>query len=379
MTAFASLPDFLRAPATAKVLDALPGSRAVGGAVRDALAGLPVADVDVAAPFPPEEIMARLLAAGCKVFETGLAHGTVTAVWDHQPIEVTALRRDVLTDFTMNAMSLGADGVLHDYFGGRDDLARGRVRFVGDPATRLAEDYLRLLRFFRFQARYGKGAPDAAALHAIHEAIPGLARLSVERIWMEIKRILMVAEPAPTLALMAELGVLPAILPEIAAPDINCLARLVALGAPAEPLLRLAALGGAAPGLAARLKLSSAEARALRFLQEAAIPNAEIDAAGFRRWRARHDAVALDIQEAALWLADAQGGAVPLRAALRAALHAEAAPVFPLQGRDLLVEGAAPGPALGALLAKLEDFWIAGGCVADHAACLAEARRLMAP
>jgi poly(A) polymerase/tRNA nucleotidyltransferase (CCA-adding enzyme) len=399
MTAFASLPDFLRAPATAKVLDALPGSRAVGGAVRDALAGLPVADVDVAAPFPPEEIMARLLAAGCKVFETGLAHGTVTAVWDHQPIEVTALRRDVLTDgrhaevawttdwredaarrdFTMNAMSLGADGVLHDYFGGRDDLARGRVRFVGDPATRLAEDYLRLLRFFRFQARYGKGAPDAAALHAIHEAIPGLARLSVERIWMEIKRILMVAEPAPTLALMAELGVLPAILPEIAAPDIDCLARLVALGAPAEPLLRLAALGGAAPGLAARLKLSSAEARALRFLQEAAIPNAEIDAAGFRRWRARHDAVALDIQEAALWLADAKGGAVPLRAALRATLHAETAPVFTLQGRDLLVEGAAPGPALGALLAKLEDFWIAGGCVADHAACLAEARRLMAP
>jgi poly(A) polymerase/tRNA nucleotidyltransferase (CCA-adding enzyme) len=399
MSAFASLPDFLRAPATAKVLDALPGSRAVGGAVRDALAGLPVADVDVAAPFPPEEIMARLLAAGCKVFETGLAHGTVTAVWDHQPIEVTALRRDVLTDgrhaevawttdwredaarrdFTMNAMSLGADGVLHDYFGGRDDLARGRVRFVGDPATRLAEDYLRLLRFFRFQARYGKGAPDAAALHAIHEAIPGLARLSVERIWMEIKRILMVAEPAPTLALMAELGVLPAILPEIAAPDINCLARLVALGAPAEPLLRLAALGGAAPGLAARLKLSSAEARALRFLQEAAIPNAEIDAAGFRRWRARHDAVALDIQEAALWLADAKGGAVPLRAALRATLHAETAPVFTLQGRDLLVEGAAPGPALGALLAKLEDFWIAGGCVADHAACLAEARRLMAP
>ncbi|NBQ75250.1 MAG: CCA tRNA nucleotidyltransferase, partial [Acetobacteraceae bacterium] len=145
MSSLAPLPDFLHAPATAKVLGALPGSRAVGGAVRDAMAGLPVADVDVAAPFPPEEIMARLLAAGCKVFETGLAHGTVTAVWDHQPIEVTALRRDVLTDgrhaevawttdwredaarrdFTINAMSMGVDGVLHDYFGGRDDLARG--------------------------------------------------------------------------------------------------------------------------------------------------------------------------------------------------------------------------------------------------------------
>ena len=399
MSAFAALPDFLCAAATAKVLDALPGSRAVGGAVRDALAGLPVADVDVAAPFPPEDIMARLLAAGCKVFETGLSHGTVTAVWDHQPIEVTALRRDVLTDgrhaevawttdwredaarrdFTINAMSLGPDGVLHDYFGGRDDLARGKVRFVGDPATRLAEDYLRLLRFFRFQARYGKGAPNEAALQAIRAAIPGLARLSVERIWMEIKRILMVAEPAPALTLMAELGVLTAILPEIAVPDIDCLARLVTLGAPAEALLRLAGLGGAAPGLAARLKLSSAETRALRFLQEATTPGAAIDAAGFRRWRAQYGAAALEIQEAALWLADAREGAAPLRAALRSTLHAEAAPVFPLQGRDLLGEGAAPGPALGALLAKLEDSWIAGGCVADRAACLAEARRLLAP
>ncbi len=394
-----SLPAFLTAPATAKVLAALPGSRAVGGAVRDALAGLPVADVDVAAPFPPEDIMARLLAAGCKVFETGIAHGTVTAVWEHQPIEVTSLRRDVLTDgrhaevawttdwhedaarrdFTINAMSLGADGVLHDYFGGRDDLARGLVRFVGDPETRLAEDYLRLLRFFRFHARYGRGAPDAAALHAIRAAIPGLARLSVERIWMEIKRILMVAEPVPALRLMAELGVLPAILPEFAEPDLDCLARLITFGAPAEPLLRLAALGGAAPGLAARLKFSMAEARALRFLNEAEMPSGEIDAAEFRRWRARHDAVALDVQEAALWLADARdGGAVPMRAALRATLHAEAAPVFPLQGRDLLAAGASPGPALGALLAQVEAFWIAGGCVADHAACLAEAKRLMA-
>jgi poly(A) polymerase/tRNA nucleotidyltransferase (CCA-adding enzyme) len=275
-------------------------------------------------------------------------------------------------------MSLGADGVLHDYFGGREDLARGLVRFVGDPETRLAEDYLRLLRFFRFQARYGKGAPDVAALLAIREAIPGLQRLSVERIWMEIKRILMVAEPAPTLSLMAELDVLPAILPEIAAPDLACVARLVALGAPAEPLLRLAALGGAAPGLAARLKLSTAEVRALRFLQEAEIPGAEIDAAGFRRWRAQHGAVALEMQQAALWLADARDGAAALRAALRATLHSEAAPVFPLQGRDLLAEGAAPGPALGALLARVEAFWMAGGCAADHATCLAEARRLMA-
>lgn len=396
-TAHQPRPDFLDQAATAKVLAALPGSRAVGGAVRDALAGLPVADVDIAAPFAPEDIIARLREAGFKVFETGLAHGTVTAVWDHQPIEVTALRRDVLTDgrhaevawttdwredaarrdFTINAMSMGVDGVLHDYFGGRDDLARGLVRFVGDPATRLAEDYLRLLRFFRFQARYGKGPPDTAALVALRAAIPGLARLSVERVWMEIKRILMVTEPVPALMLMAELGVLPAILPEVAAPDLECLARLVALGAAADPLLRLAALGGRSEGLAARLKLSTAETRALRFLQAGEAPAADSDAAALRRWRARHAAVALDIQEAALWLADARDGTAPRRAALRAALHAEAAPIFPLQGRDLLAAGAAPGPALGALLAEVEAFWIAGGCVADHAACLTEAKRLM--
>jgi poly(A) polymerase len=195
---------------------------------------------------------------------------------------------------------------------------------------------------------------------------------------MEIKRILMVAEPVPALRLMGELGVLPAILPEFTAPDLDCLARLVAFRAPAEPLLRLAALGGAAPGLAARLKLSTSETRALRFLQQAETPNATVDAAEFRRWRARHDAVALEIQEAALWLADARDGAVPLRAALRTTLHAEAAPFFPLQGRDLLAEGASPGPALGALLARVEVFWIASGCEADHAACLTEAKRLMA-
>jgi hypothetical protein len=126
------------------------------------------------------------------------------------------------------------------------------------------------------------------------------------------------------------------------------------------------------------LKFSIAETRALRFLQEAETPDGAVDAAEFRRWRARHGAVALEMQEAALWLADARQGAAPRRATLRATLHAEAAPVFPLQGRDLLAAGVSPGPALGALLAAVEAFWIAGGCTADHTACLAEAKRLMA-
>ena len=217
-------PPFLDTPAVAAVLSALPGARAVGGCVRDALAGRDSADVDVAAPLPPEDIATRLRAAGLKVFETGLAHGTVTAVLDRTPVEVTALRRDVLTDgrhatvewttdwredaarrdFTINAMSLAPDGALFDYFTGRDDLAAGRVRFVGDPDTRLAEDYLRALRFFRFQARYGVGEPDAAAVAAIRRAVPGLARLSAERVWMELKRILSVPDPVAAVALMAQ-------------------------------------------------------------------------------------------------------------------------------------------------------------------------------
>ena len=183
-------PPVLRRGAPAAVLAALPGARAVGGAVRDTLAGRPVQDVDVAAPLPPEEVARRLEAAGLRVFETGLAHGTVTAVLEGEAVEVTSLRRDLATDgrhatvdwtsdwqedaarrdFTINAMSLSAEGDLWDYFSGREDLSAGRVRFVGDPATRLAEDTLRALRFFRFQARYGRGAPEAAALAAIRAA-----------------------------------------------------------------------------------------------------------------------------------------------------------------------------------------------------------------
>ncbi|MBY0335288.1 MAG: CCA tRNA nucleotidyltransferase, partial [Acetobacteraceae bacterium] len=277
-------PPFLDLPEVGAVLAALPGARAVGGAVRDHLAGRPIHDVDVAAPFVPEEIAARLKAAGLKVFETGLAHGTVTAVLNRRPVEVTALRRDVTTDgrhaevewttdwqedaarrdFTINAMSMGADAALHDPFGGAADLAAGRVRFVGDARTRLAEDYLRALRFFRFQARYGRGAPDGEALAAIADAVPGLARLSVERVWMELKRLLEAPDPTEALRLMERTGILPAVLPE--GRDLPAFARLVALGAPQRVMLRFATLLGTdeahpgparAAGVARRLRLSA--------------------------------------------------------------------------------------------------------------------------
>ncbi|MBO1074079.1 CCA tRNA nucleotidyltransferase [Roseomonas marmotae] len=385
-------PEWLSRGAPAGVLAALPGARVVGGAVRDLLAGREVHDVDVAVALPPEEASRLLRDAGIKVFETGLAHGTVTAVLEHQPVEVTSLRRDVLTDgrhaqvawstdwredaarrdFTINAMSMDAAGRLWDYFGGREDLAAGRVRFVGDPATRMAEDYLRLLRFFRFQARYGRGAPDAAALAAIHEAVPGLARLSAERVWMELKRLLEAPDPSGALALMREAGVLRAILPEVG--EAGPLCRLLAAGAPADPLLRLAALlapGSGAEGLARRLRFSTAEAERLRRLLDPALrPGPELDGPALRRWLAE---VPAGLPADLAWLAEALDGTE--RAGLRARIAATPRPVFPLQGRDALAAGIPAGPGVGQALARVRRWWLDGGCDADADACRAVLRR----
>ena len=392
-------PGFLRTPAAAAVLAALPGARAVGGAVRDHLAGRTIHDVDVAVPLPPGEVAQKLRAAGLRVFETGLAHGTLTAVKAGEPIEVTSLRRDVATDgrhaevewttdwrqdaarrdFTINAMSMEASGALHDHFGGVEDLRAGRVRFVGDPATRLAEDYLRALRFFRFQARYGQGAPDAVALGAIAAAVPGLARLSAERVWAELKRILEAPDPCGALALMRGTGVLGAVLPEAAPCDLRPLARLVERDAPRLPLLRLAALltrEANHVALARRLKLSGEEAERLALLlDQSALPPADASDAQLRVWRSL---VALDDPPDAagpLWLAEARDEVS--RAALRARIEGPA-PRFPLQGRDGLELGLAPGPALGAALREVQAWWRETGALADHAACRERLRQLVA-
>jgi poly(A) polymerase len=367
-------PPFLADPALRAVLAALPGARVVGGAVRDALLGRAVADIDLATRLRPEEVVAALRAAGLKAAPTGIDHGTVTAIADHRGFEVTTLRRDVATDgrhakveftddwqadaarrdFTINAMSMAPDGAVFDYFGGIADLRARRVRFVGDAATRIAEDYLRVLRFFRFWARYGEGAPDAQATAAIAAAVPGLGRLSAERVWMEMKRILAAPDPRGAVALMASLGVLNAVLPEGAAP--GRLAALVAAGAPADPLLRLAALlDGDAARLAARLRLSAAERmRLLALLAAPSLPPAADDAA-LRR------ALASEKREVLIgraWLAGGDPG-------LLARLTAMPAPVFALRGRDLQAVGVAAGPALGALLRDLRGWWLEGGCTGD--------------
>ncbi len=380
-------PPFLAEPALAAVLDALPRARLVGGCVRDALAGLAVADVDLATPDSPQHVVDALAEAGLKSAPTGLQHGTVTAISQHRGFEVTTLRRDLETDgrhaavewiddwrldagrrdFTINAMSMTRDGAVYDYFGGADHLRAGRVRFVGEPAARIAEDYLRVLRFFRFQARYGRQPPDSATLQALRDGVAGLAILSPERIWSELKRILLAPDPAASVRLMAALGVLAAILPE--ATDPAALERLVASGAPADPMLRLAALAPAAgPVLADRLRLSSAERAALADLAGPA-PDLSLDGADLRRALAETPGETLIARS---WLAHGAAGE-----ALRAKIAATPRPCFKLAGRDALALGVAPGPAVGELIRQVRAWWLAGGCQATPAETRAElARRI---
>ncbi len=257
---------WLRAPASRRVLAALGAdghaARFVGGCVRDGLLGLPDVgrELDVATPERPDQVIRLLERAGLPAIPTGLAHGTVTTIADDRPFEITTLRRDVACDgrhaeveftddfaldaarrdFTINAMSCDDAGRLYDYFGGRADLAAGRVRFVGEAAARIAEDYLRILRFFRFFAYYGRPPADAEALAACRAAAPELRRLSGERIQAEMMRLLEAEEPVPALRLMVETGVLGEVIPGPVA--LERLARLIELAPESDPLVRLAAL-----------------------------------------------------------------------------------------------------------------------------------------
>lgn len=355
---------------------AIPEARIVGGAVRDRLARRPVADIDLASPLPPDTVAARLKAAGLRVIPTGLAHGTITALVGARHFEITTLRRDVETDgrhatiafiddwqqdaarrdFTINAMSIDRAGTLHDYFNGAADLAAGIVRFVGDPAVRITEDYLRILRFFRFFARYARTEADPAALAAIGALHPGLARLSAERAWQEIKKILAAPDPRHALHLMRETGVLATILPE--AGPLDGLDGMIAAAAPADPLLRFAALAEADPALAARLKLSDAERTRLALIQAAPLLAPDADDAALRRALADWTPESLIDRT---WLA----GGVD-HAALRARLGETHRPVFPLKGRDVVAQGVAPGPAVGERLAVLRGWWREHGCTASR-------------
>lgn len=367
-------------PGMAQIWAAVPGARVVGGAVRDMLVGRDVADVDFAAPLSPDELMVRAKKAGLKFIPTGLAHGTITLLAAGRAFEVTSLRRDVETDgrharvaftddwqedaarrdFTVNAMSCGQDGKVFDYFGGQSDLEAGIIRFVGDARQRIVEDYLRILRFFRFFARYGQGKPNADAVAGITAERGGIANLSAERVWSEIKKIVQAPAPLPAVMLMQQTGVLEIILPG-AYPE--RLAALLARGAPADPLLRLAALTN--EDLASRLRLSSAEAQSLtEWRRPFALVPKDTDSQ-VRRALANTKP---DVLLAQSWL---YGGDDASWASLRARLSKVQVPIFPVLGRDLLALGLQPGAQMGECLAALRQWWWEGGCVAQKPECLA--------
>lgn len=368
----------------------LPEARLVGGVVRDLMVERPIADVDLAVPQPPEEVMQRLKAQGMTVVPTGLAHGTVTAVIDSAPYEITTLRRDVETDgrhavvcwtdnwqedaarrdFTINAMSCDSTGTVHDYFGGQHDLADGTVRFVGDATLRIQEDALRILRFFRFWGRYGRGQADAQAMHAITAQAELLNGLSVERIWSELKRILAGPKVLEVVYLMQQAGILPVLLPE--GTNVPLFAQLMACHPPADALLRLVALvPEKSADLARRLKFSRAEAARLKAMQAEPEPLPDMSDAQLRHLLAD---TSPDILAARSWLYQARHPDV-LGTELRQRLAQLEIPVFPLAGRDLLEAGCQPGPHVGLVLKNVRNWWQQGGCTADKQACLAHALR----
>jgi poly(A) polymerase len=386
-------PDWLGRPALAALLDALGEGRFVGGAVRDSLLGLPPGDLDLATPHEPAEMVARLARAGIRTVPTGIAHGTVTAILaDGMPIEVTTLRRDVATDgrhatvaftadwaadaarrdFTLNALYLDRTGGLWDPVGGIEDCLAGRIVFVGAPLRRIDEDVLRILRFYRFQAHYGRVPADTAARAACSTRADRIDRLAGERLRAETLKLLGAADPSPTVRLMIEDGVLAAYLPAPFHPD--RLAALVTVEPAADPVRRLAALlePGAGPEVAGRLRLSAADRDRLARLTG---PNPIDPMADGRTQRVALHRWGPALCRDFMLLAAAPG--CPERVpALLAVADAWTTPALPVGGRDVQMLGIPSGPAVGHLLAAVEAWWIAGDFRADRAACLERLREL---
>ena len=390
-------------PATLAVLGALSAGRAearfVGGSVRDALLGRPIGDIDIATPAPPERVIGLLEERGIKVVPTGLPHGTVTAITGTPPrhFEITTLRRDVETygrrarvafdadwaadaarrDFTINAIFLAPDGTIHDPVGGIADLRARRVRFVGDPATRIAEDVLRLLRYYRFEARFGTGGGDPQARAACRAAAHLLPNLSAERVAQELVRLLESPDPIAALGMMREDGVLAVILPE--ACRLDRLRQMIAIEPEPDPVRRLAALidvdGAAAAGLAEHLRFANAWRDRLQGLAPPWPVDPRADARAQRR--ALYRLGAERYRDLVLLLA-AEGAITRERLAELLGLFRDwTPPVFPLTGRDVTALGIPPGRRVGRLLDAVHDWWEAGDYTADRAASLARLKELV--
>lgn len=387
-------PPWMDDPRCRRIVAALQSAdgapRFVGGAVRDLLLGRPWHEVDLATVLRPETTLRALHAAGLRGVPTGLSHGTVTALADGFAIEITTLRADVETDgrhatvafatdwavdaarrdFTVNALSMTPDGQVFDPLGsGMADLQARRLRFIGAAADRIAEDRLRILRFFRFHAELGWDFTDHAGLAAIGAARDGLAALSAERIWREMRRLLAAPDPVPVLAAMQATGVLAVLLPGAADPGV--LARLH----DPDPLLRLALLAGTADRaaeIARRWKLSGAERDRVTGALVLVEPAIFVDrqAARAAAWR-----MGIDSFRDRLALAVARGQAVAPTVARVA--DSWTPPPFPLSGRDATQAGLAPGPAVGEALRAVEDWWIDGDFRAGRPECLDRLRAVI--
>ncbi|MEO0830398.1 MAG: CCA tRNA nucleotidyltransferase [Pseudomonadota bacterium] len=337
----------------------------VGGCVRNSLLGVPVADIDLATDAVPQRVLELAEDAGIKAIPTGIDHGTVTLVVDAVPVEVTTFRRDVATDgrravvafsqdvfedaqrrdFTMNALYCDRTGRVLDPLGGLPDLEARRLRFVGEARDRVAEDYLRILRFFRFHAYYGGDGMDAVALDACAWGAEGLNRVSAERIGSEMLKLLAAPDPTPSLAAMVHTGVLPRVLPGARAEGVGPLVHLYPV---TDAILRLAALGGQDPDT--KLRLSRVEAQRLEAIVSAAASSAELEELAYR-YGAKDGLAALALRLSGL------ESPMPADAEARAQAASEA--VFPIKARDLMP--ALSGAALGAQLKSLEEDWIASG------------------
>lgn len=413
--------SWLAAAATRQVLETIEaagyGARVVGGSVRNTLLDEPVGDIDIATDAPPEQVMVLCARAGLKTIPTGLAHGTITVVAHGAPYEVTTLRRDVATDgrratvaftddwaadaarrdFTINALYCDRSGVLFDPVGGLDDIEHRRVRFIGDAHERIREDYLRILRFFRFSAQYAGGRLDRVGLGACLGERAGLQRLSAERIHNEIMKLLVSPDAAAVVAVMAEHGLDVDLLGF--AGDIRALERLSALSAlqpgnagyvaAAEAVVRLAALVPREPdgvqSLKQRLRLSNAQTQRMAAARRAEVA---IDAAGQASAGgiapAQTRALIYVLGNASfidgLMLAWARGHApaddMGLASQLQLALSWQR-PSLPVSGRDILVRGVPAGPRVSHILEDLERWWIATDFTSDHARIDAELARLI--
>jgi poly(A) polymerase len=368
-------------------------ARVVGGAVRNSLLAEPIGEVDIATTAVPDEIVRRAKAAGFKPVPTGIEHGTITVVAAGHPYEVTTLRQDVETygrkakvafgrdwatdarrrDFTINALSASPDGVVHDYVGGLDDIAGRHVRFIGDAAARIAEDYLRILRFFRFHASYGQGHPDPDGLHACIIARDGLQTLSRERVRMELLKLLLARHAVPALAVMAETGLLGRVLGGVPllASFSNMIKLEAATGIEPDWIRRLGALGVLvvedADRLWERLRLTNAE-------------HARLSAIADGWWRMQPEA-GQQAGRAALyalgsesfvdqvllaWSRSPASAADEEWRALAALPQQWTAPDSPFRAADFIARGIPKGPQLGAALRAAEAAWIAANFPTDQ-------------